>query len=496
MRLATLGLFHETNTFSPVLADYRRFSDGGVLRGREIVEQYANSSSAMAGFLAADAIGVDIEPLIFAFLYPTGTISEDAFETVVGEMLYELKNQGPWDGVLLALHGAAVAEHHRDADGEIAARVREVVGPDIPVGASLDMHANISRQLIDPLTITTVYQTNPHVDAKDRSLECADLVIRTARGEIQPYQALVPLPVVVNIARQDTNEPPMSELVAAAAEISRRPGMLSASVVEGFPYADVPHMGMSCLAVSDSDPAVADCAAQELAGAVWNRREELQTEGLGVEAALDIAERERQGPVVLLDAGDNIGGGAPGDSTAILTAAVRRSLPSLLVTLWDPQAVEACIVTGVGSTVGLTVGARHPNSATGMPVHVRGCVRLIADGHFEDLTSTHGGFRFYEQGTVAVLATTNGHTLVLTSRPVPSTSLQQLHSLGLDPARYHIVVAKGVNSPRAAYKPIASRMLVVDTDGVTAMGLRRFTYNHRRQPLYPLEQAVFPEAAG
>lgn len=284
----------------------------------------------------------------------------------------------------------------------------------------------------------------------------------------------------------------MRDLLANAREIGRRPGLLSTSVVEGFPYADVPNMGMSCIAIHDGDPEEAAAAAGDLARRVWEHREELQVQGTTVDEALDAVEREPEGPVVLLDVGDNIGGGAPGDSTVILAAAVKRGLRSLVQTLWDPVSARRCVDAGVGARVRLEVGAKNVHSA-GAPVPVEGHVLAISDGQFEEPTSTHGGFRFFDMGPTAVLDTTDGHTLILSAKAVLNSSLQQLLSVGVDPAEYRIVVAKGVNSPRAAYGPIAKRLIVVDTDGVTAMGLTRFTYHHRRKPLYPFEATEFPE---
>lgn len=491
MRIATLGLVHEANTFSPILADHRLYDDGGVLRGEEIVGQHATAATTMGGFLAAGRWpNVTVDPLVFAYVNPIGPITREVFDQIVGEMLERLESRGPWDAVLLALHGAAVAEHIHDADGEIARQVRETAGPDVPVGATLDLHANISRRLVEALTVTTVYQTNPHVDAFEQASTCAELIVRTARGEIAPKQALVEVPVVVNIARQDTSERPMAGLIAAAADAAKRPGMLWAGVVEGFPYADVPHMGMSCVAIHDGDRAVATSAAAELAAEVWSCRDDLQARGLSVAEALDIARREPHGPVVLLDVGDNIGGGAPGDSTEILAAAVRGGIRSLVQTLWDPESVRRCVAAGAGAQVTLTVGACHPHSA-GRPVPVAGRVRRLSDGRFEDPTPTHGGLRFHDMGLTAVVDTTDGHTLVLTSKQTMNSSLRQLLSVGIDPEWFQVIVAKGVNSPRAAYGPIASRMLVVDTEGITAMDLGSFTYRNRRKPLYPFEPADF-----
>lgn len=496
MRLALLGLYHETNTFSPVRADRELFRSRGIWRGDEIVEAYATSSTTNGGFLVGAAeLGVEVVPLMFAFVTPTGPITADAFDWLAGELIELLRDQGPWDGVLLNLHGAAVADNFPDADAEIAARVRAVVGPGVPIGAVLDMHANLTQRLLDALTITLVYQTNPHVDAKQQAVYCTQLVVRAVRGEIRPQQAMISLPLVSNIACQDTSEQPMAGLLANARTVAARPGILSTSVIEGFPYADVPQLGMSCIAIHDGDLAAARSAAAELAADIWACREELQTTGVSVDEAFDLAAAGPRGPVVLLDAGDNIGGGTPGDSTVLLEAAIRHGQRSLVIVLCDPQAARQCIDAGIGATVSRAVGAGQPHSA-GRPVPVDGIVRAVSDGRYEEPTPTHGGFRFFDMGPTAVLDTTAGPTVVLCSTAVMSTSCQQLLSMGLDPSGYRVVVAKGVNSPRAGYAPIAAQMIVVDTDGVSAMGLDRFDFRLRRRPLYPFESASLASAQG
>src|SRR5258707_4755416 len=172
-------------------------------------------------------------------------------------MLQMLRDQGPWDGVLLGQHGAAVSDDYPDMDGEVAARVRALVGPDVPIGMAPDMHANLSQKMIDNTTATVVYRTNPHLDPRPRGLECADIIVRTIKGELRPVQALEMPPVVINIVKQFTGEEPMLSLVRDAEEVIGRPKMLSASVAEGYPYADVAEMGMAFLAISDGDEAAA-----------------------------------------------------------------------------------------------------------------------------------------------------------------------------------------------------------------------------------------------
>ena len=495
MRLAALGLSHETNTFSRVPADYAQFARGGLARGDEIVREYGDSNATMAGFLeAGERLGCEVVPLIMARTGPIGTITKDAFDRIVGEMLALLEEQGPWDGVLLAQHGAAVSEEFPDADGEVAARVRALVGPGVPVGMAPDMHANISQRMIANTTATVVYRTNPHLDPRLRAYQCAELIVRTIRGEIRPVQGLEMPPVVINILKQFTGQEPMAGVVRDVEAVEARPGMLSASAAEGYPYADVEEMGMSFLAIHDGDAAAAREAARWMARRAWERRAELVGDAPCAEEALRLAATAPQGPVVLMDAGDNIGGGSSADSTVILAAARQLGIRSFLQTLYDPEAVAACVAAGVGAEVTLPVGAKT-DDLHGSPVTVTGRVRVISDGRFEDSTPTHGGFRYYDGGTTVVLETADDHTLVLTSERVGNTSLEQMYSVGVRPERMRVIVAKGVVSPRPAYSRIASEIILVNTPGVTTADLSFFTYHRRRRPLFPFEPDATYEPA-
>lgn len=494
MRIAVAGLSHESNTFSPVPASLEQFETAGILQGQAIVDEYAASSATISGYLALaeEADDVELVPLEFSRITPMGPITPEAFETLCGRMVTMLAERGPWDGVLLALHGAAVAVEYPDADGEIARRVRQAVGDDVVIGVSHDMHANISHELVATVDVMTVYHTNPHIDARERGLEAAHLVARTIRGEIRPTMALETPPVAINILRQGTDDEPMRSLMAKAFACAARDGVLSVSVAEGFPYADVAEMGMAFLAMTDNDPALAQAIAREVADAAWEVREEFDASGWDIDAALRHADGVTQGPIVLLDVGDNVGGGSPGDSTHLLEAAQRLGVRGVFMSLMDAKAVQACMKAGVGARVELAVGGKT-DDLHGAPVQVSATVKLLADGKFEDPTPTHGGFRFYDAGPTARIHTDDGHDLVLTTYPMGTTSRQQLASNGLDPLAQRIIIAKGVNSPRAAFEPIASEMLYVNTPGTTSADLSTFTYERRRRPMFPWERdAVYP----
>ena len=375
MRFAILGISHETNTFSSVPADYARFEEEGVLRGAEIVEEFGNSEATIAGFLqAAQDLGFDAVPLLHARAGPIGVITKSAFDQITAEMISLLRDNGPWDGVLLANHGAAVSEEYRDADGEVARRVRELVGPSMPIGMGLDMHGNISPQMIRHTTAVTIYRTNPHLDARARAFECAEMIFRTAGGQIRPQQWLEMPPMVVNIVKQFTGEEPMKSLVEDSLRAQSEPGMLSTSIAEGYPYADVEEMGMSFLAIADGDLDLARSRSRWMATRAFARRSEMNVEVPGARKALEMAlarydANPPAGPVVLMDVGDNIGGGSSADSTVILSQAQRMGISGLLQSLYDPEAVQKCVTAGVGGTLNILVGAKT-DDLHGSPVRV------------------------------------------------------------------------------------------------------------------------------
>jgi microcystin degradation protein MlrC len=485
MRVALAGFSHETNTFSNVPADYAAFT---IDRGEEIVRRQTGAHSTVTGILEVAAErGIELVPLLEAQTGPIGMITRDAFDRICGEMLDLIEANGPWDAVLLANHGAAVSERFHDVDGEIVARVRALVGPDVPMGMAMDLHGNITRRMIESSTACVFYRQNPHVDARQRGRECAEIIYRTVRGEVRPVQWLETPPLVVSILRQYTGMEPLKTLMDECEELIRQPGVLSASVIQGYPYADVPEMGMSFLVVADGDLERARQGARRLAARAWEMRAGLQGGAVSPRAALQHAAAAKRGPVVLMDVGDNIGGGSPADSTILLAEARRQGVTSFLQTLYDPTAVQACARAGVGSTVALAVGART-DDRHGRPVEVTGRVRLLHQGTFEETRPTHGGGRYFDQGLTAVLDTVDGHTLVLNSKRCGNTSIEQMYSLGVRPEGYQVVVAKGVQSPRPAYEPIAAEIILVNTPGVTTADLSTFEYRHRRRPLYPFER--------
>jgi len=494
MRLAALGLLHETNTFSahPTGVDdfplmpvgVAQSSIVGIITGEQVWNVHAGAKTTMAGYHAADAWpGVDVVPIAFATAPPAGTITRDAFETISGVILAGLAEQGPFDGVLMAQHGTSVTDDYLDADAELIRRVRVAVGPRVPIGVVHDTHGNISAAQLEPATVTLAWQTNPHVDCREQALACADLVVRTIRGEIQPVQAIEKPPLALNILCQGTAMEPMLTFLAAARSLEREPGMLSAAIGEGFPYADVPHLGMAFIAISDGDPVLARAGARRLARLAWEMRAQCDAVALTPDEAITqaLASSDPR-PVVLLDVGDNVGAGTPGDSTVLLETLVRRGVPSFLCTIFDPVAVAATAT--IGARVDVMVGA-NTDQLHGAPVRIQGVTRAVGMDAWEDRRAS-GGWVAFDAGLSTVVDIDGGGTLLLTTKAVPAAGAGQYAAMGVDAADQRIIVSKAVYSTRDGY-PMGQGFIPVDTPGLAASNLSRFTYHHRRVPMLPWE---------
>ena len=308
---------------------------------------------------------------------------------------------------------------------------------------------------------------------------------RTLRGEVRPVMAAAFPPLIVNIECQATAEEPCRSLYAQADALRSQSEVLSASLVLGFPYADVPEMGSSVVVVADGDAALAQGDANKLAKLWWERRAEFVGRFVGPAEAVEQA-AALPGPVCLLDMGDNVGGGSPGDGTVLLHAIAERGLGSAFVCLYDPDAAMQAAAAGVGARLRLAIGGKTDRQH-GEPFAAEFVVRNICDGRFHESEPRHGGFTTFDQSLTAILESDSGITVMATSRRMAPFSLRQLTAFDVEPKRFHVLVAKGVHAPQAAYSPVCRHLIRVDTPGVTSADLSRLAYQHRRRPMFPFE---------
>lgn len=493
MRIGIIALQHESNTFLRAGTELADFSRDVLAVGEDVRRIFARAHHEVGGFFEGLAgAGVDATPVFAARATPSGVIAASAGRALVEMLLGELSRAGDVDGLLVAPHGAAVCEAEPDFDGHWLALVRRQVGDTVPIVCTLDLHANVSPRMVQSCNATIAYRTNPHLDQRQRGRDAAELLVRAVRGEVNPVQALAMPPVAINIERQLTDESPCADLFAAADAQLRRPGVLGNSVVLGFPYSDVAEMGSSVIAITDGDAELAGSLADEIAGQIVGHRDDFAGRLVSVEAATAMLD-EAAGPTCLLDTGDNVGGGSPGDGTILLHALARRGKGTSLVKLFDPSAVRAATDAGIGAVVRLHVGGKS-DDLHGPPFAAEFQVRHLCEGRWFETEVRHGGATGGEMGPCAVVQT-GGVTVLLTSRRVPPFSLAPLLACGIDPGRFDVLVAKGVHAPVAAYRTVCRRFIRVNTPGVTDADMTRLPFQHRRRPMYPFE-AIGLEAGG
>lgn len=487
MRILTGGIYHETHSFSNVPTTVDSFRQVLLLEGQDVIEQLAGTTSEMAGFIeAARRSDFELIPTLWAWGVSTGPVTEETFDHCLGIVRRALERAGPVDGVLFALHGACVGEKVLDGDGHILSALRSMVGDRVPIVATLDYHANISEQMVEMADALVGYDTYPHIDQVERGLEAAELLVRTIKGEIRPVMALAKPPLMIPVHKQLTDGYPMNKLFDLVHRYERtEEDLLSITLSGGFAYSDVPEVGASVVAITDDQPELARQLAEEIATRLWELRSEFVPHLPGVEEAVRLAIGSEEWPVILADVGDNIGAGTPGDSTFLLRELLAQGAEGAVVIIADPEAVAGAIEAGVGNRVRLAVGGKC-DRLHGDPVLIDGHVRLISDGVFTNRGHMRDGI-VERMGRTAVIQT-QGIKLVLTEIKMPPWNLEQLRSVGIAPEREKILALKSTVAFRAAYGPIARRIIEVDSPGLSAVDLGRFEYRHIRRPIFPLDE--------
>ncbi|MCR9116397.1 MAG: M81 family metallopeptidase [bacterium] len=489
MRVGIIAFLHESNTFVRRKTVWRDFENDLLATGESVRRRMQNAEHEVGGFFAAlNAAGIEAVPIFASRAYPGGVIEAAVYDELENRLLDELTAVGTLDGVLAAPHGATVAENHPDADGRWLEEVRKELGAEKPLIATIDPHANISQRMVDATDALIAYGTNPHLDQKETGVKAAELMVRTLRKEVRPVQAAAFPPLAINIQNQQTSKPPLLEFITASREICSEEDVLSHSVALGFPYADVAELGSSVVVVTNDNRDLASRLSRRIADNMWSIRNTFEPEFVSVTSAIEQVANSPE-RTLLLDMGDNVGGGSPADGTFICSELERRRIGPSFVCLCDPESVQAAVLAGEGSQLSLKMGGKTDNQH-GKPMAAPCTVVSIHEGKFAEPKARHGGYQSFDQGRTAVVQTLGGLTIMLTTRRMPPFSLEQLTSCGLDPADFRILVAKGVIAPLAAYGPVCDRAIHVNTPGATCADMTQLPFTNRRRPLFPFEADV------
>ncbi len=468
-RIAVGGFLHETNTFAPTKATYDDFVHGGgwpaMAMGAKLLEKMRNINVGMAGFVpAAEAAGWELVPTIWCAASPSAHVTKDAYERVAKMIVDGIKAAGSIDAVYLDLHGAMVAEHLDDGEGEILKRVRKVIGNDLPLVVSLDLHANVTPQMVEQADALIAYRTYPHVDMADTGRAAARHLARLLRTKQKLAKAFRQLPFLIPISWQCTNDQPAKGIYQRLAAM-QNDTVPTLSFAPGFPAADFPDCGPSVFAYGRTQ-ADADAAADELTKLIVGHENDFDgrifTPDDGVRYAMQLATRARK-PIIIADTQDNPGAGGDSDTTGMLRALVRNNAKRAAIgVIYDPASAKAAHAAGLGATVTLALGGKSgiPGDA---PYKETFLVENLSDGKFVALGPYYGG-RDMEMGPSAALRI--GDVRVVVSSHKAQLADQSMYRyVGIEPTEQAILVNKSSVHFRADFEPIAERLLICAAPG-------------------------------
>ena len=468
-RIAVGGFLHETNTFAPTKATYDDFVHGGgwpeMAHGPDVLRVMRRINVALAGFIEeAEAYGWELAPTLCCAASPSAHVTRDAFERIVAAMIGGIADAGPLDAVYLDLHGAMVSEHFDDGEGEVLARVRQVIGPNMPLVVSLDLHANVTPEMIGHADALIAYRTYPHVDMADTGRACARHLALLLETKTRFAKAFRQLPFLIPISWQCTNDQPTRGIYQRLAALESE-AVPTLSFAPGFPAADFRDCGPSVFAYGRTQ-ADADAAADRLAALIVGHEDDfdgrIYSPDEGVRHAMELA-KTAQKPVIIADTQDNPGAGGDSDTTGMLRALVRnRAVRAATGVIFDPQSARSAHQAGIGATVRLALGGKSgiPGDA---PYEEDFVVENLSDGKFVATGPYYGG-RDMDMGASACLRI--GDVRVVVSSHKAQLADQSMYRyVGIEPTEQAILVNKSSVHFRADFEPIAEKLLICAAPG-------------------------------
>lgn len=484
MRFLIAGFQHETNTFGTTRAGLAEFemadSWPGMLRGADIRDGLKGANLPLAGFIGAAGGEAELVPVVWCAAEPSAEVTDEAYETITGMILDGLRREAPVDGIYLDLHGAMVTESHADGEGELLRRIRGLVGPDLPLVISLDLHANVTAEMVQHASAMVMFRTYPHLDMAETGARAFPVLRHLVEGGWL-FAAHRPLPFLIPLVAQHTGSAPMQGLYAQAMAVGPAP-LAWTEIAAGFTAADIAEMGPGVLAYAQSQ-AEADAAAEALLAACLAAEPEFDTAlrdpGEAVSEAMRLSEG-KQAPVILADVQDNAGAGASSNTTGLLRALVERGAQgALLGMLCDAGMADRAHEAGVGAVIEGALGGK----ADGQPYEGRFIVDALSDGRFAFTGEMYAGC-IAEIGPCAVLRVDDPRCdlrVVVTSLRCQCLDLACFTHIGLDPVKARLVAVKSTVHYRADFEPVASAIVNVAAPGLFPCRLETIPYRRLRK---------------
>ena len=484
IQIAVGGLLTECNHFGGLPIDMETYAAAELVYGEDML---SISQGVIGGMLdQLKQSGLRPEPLLYASACSGGPMTSDCYQQLRAELTMRLRQSQPVDGVLLALHGSALADGVDDPEGDLLQLARQIVGPEIPIVATLDLHAHVTEQMIHSTDALVAWETYPHHDQYSTGQRAARLMRRILDGHCYPAMAMAKVPVITSaICASTDGDGPFANLMRYTKSIEQKPEVLSTSLFLVHPYMDCPHMGSGGLVITNDNEELAIELANDIAVRYRQQRDNLEPKTVTPAAAIRTAMSSSAKSVILVETADCCGGGAAGDSVATLSALVDMAPEEqALVPVVDPRAAAQCHSASIGSQIKLTLG-HGLDPRWGSPRNFTGIVERLHDGNFEYTGGQFAG-QTAQMGPTAVFRI-GGVSVLITSRATYDYADEQYRAVGLQPAAARFIVAKNPMNFRFAYGDFAESVFVLDTPGPTPATLKHVPFQKLQRPYFPLD---------
>jgi len=476
---------HETNTFCNEKTGKEQFRNRYIKFSEEINNFFKDTKVELGAFIdVSRKENFEIIPAIAANALPGGPVTRDMFELVKTNIIDTINKEKNIDAILLSLHGAMVLEDAPDGEGEILEAIRKIVGKDIPIMVSLDLHANITVKMSKNANGLFPFDNYPHTDMYDRGYEAAINLARMLRKEIKPVIRIKKLPLLSPCL--ETDKKPHREFLDIAHNWEGNSKVISVSIVTGFPYADIYEGGLTIIAQTNDDIPLAEQIVDQIGKAIMRKHKKFIRKTFSIEEAIKIGMEASKTPVVLADVSDNPGGGSPGDGTQLLRKLIEMKAKNVgFANIPDPETVEQTIKAGVGASISVKLGGKS-NYNLGEPIKASAIVKTIADGKFINKGPMCRGLR-NNLGRTVVLDI-NGIEVIVTERRFQPWDPEIFRRVGIEPTDKQILVVKSALHYRAAFGKFASKMINVDAPGLAPADIKLLDLKNIRRPIFPLDE--------
>ncbi len=478
MRIAILGISIECDTFSPILAQEE---DLNIYRENDLIEKNLWEVRGMIARLKEDK-QITICPLLWATGLPAGPLERKVYENIKEESIQLIRGKGPFDGVLLAMHGAMAVDRLNDsADTDFIVSIRKTIGPEIPLGIEFDLHGNLTREIVEAGTVFSAFRTAPHIDDFETGYRVADQLVQVIRKKIKPKSHFIKIPIFIAGEKAVTHYSPAKELYQSLYEYDKIPGVLQTILMVGFIWCDEEWTGMSALVTCENDPILAQHICEEIAQKAWDTRKNYSfgMETADIETGIKIALTTSEKPVYLCDSGDNTTAGAAGDLTIVLQYLIKNNVIDAVVPgIYGPETVKKTQKEGEGAVIDLVLGNEH-STLKEKKMKVQAFVEEIGEPFYQK-----GPYPGLEGSWVRLRI--NDNLVTFHDKRIGICTLEHFKKLGIDPQCHSIYVVKqGYLFPQ--FEKIAKKNIMLLSPGTSDMNLENFLYKNIKKSIYPFQ---------